>query len=230
MISLLKGEMPTLSSSPAAVRILSLYETYGCEYGFLRFYVQTIDGVLTAVISIMDGNATLLELNNADRHETTCFLSAVGAKTVFSENALPLEKQEVGDVMLFENNTDNKQPQNEIKLQSIYNVMSTCFDMPNFDAWYPDMSHRLRHGGAVAVQNEHGCAVAFKSRTDAIISGICVENGKRSQGYGSAILNELINISGVRKIYALVEENGPKQFYEKNGFSHVGKFSTFKVN
>ena len=69
MISL-NYELPnSLPVTPSAIRILSLYESYGAKYDFLRFYKQEIDGDITAIISIMDNNATLCLINDHDTDE-----------------------------------------------------------------------------------------------------------------------------------------------------------------
>ena len=229
MISL-NYELPnSLPITPSAIRILSLYESYGCNYDFLRFYKQEINGDVTAIISIMDNNATLCLINDHDTDEIIQFLSAIGAKTVFCEKEITLEKLEQGSIMLFDNIEITNHSKNEVKLSNVYDVMSTCFTMPDFNAWYPDISHRIRHGGAVAVEKEYGCAIALKSSIGALISGICVKKNSRNKGHGSVILQGLINTCGSNKIFALVEKDGPKQFYKNNGFYEIGKFATYKV-
>lgn len=229
MISL-NYELPnSLPITPSAIRILSLYESYGCNYDFLRFYKQEINGDITAIISVMDNNATLCLIDDRDTDEIIKFISAIGAKTVFCEKEITLEKLEQGSIMLFDNIEITNHSKNEVKLSNVYDVMSTCFTMPDFSAWYPDISHRIRHGGAVAVEKEYGCAIALKSSIGALISGICVKENSRNKGHGSVILQGLINTCGSNKIFALVEKNGPKQFYKNNGFFEIGKFATYKV-
>ena len=229
MISL-NYELPnSLPITPSAIRILSLYESYGCNYDFLRFYKQEINGDITAIISVMDNNATLCLINDHDTDEIIQFLSAIGAKTVFCEKEIALEKVEQGDIMLFNNFEITNRSLNEVRLKNVYDVMSTYFTMPDFNAWYPDISHRIRHGGAVAVEKEYGCAIALKSSIGALISGICVKENSRNKGHGSVILQGLINTCGSNKIFALVEKDGPKQFYKNNGFFEIGKFATYKV-
>ena len=229
MISLNYELLNSLPVTPSSIRILSLYESYGCNYDFLRFYKQEIDGDITAIISIMDNNATLCLINDHDTDEIIQFLSAIGAKTVFCEKEIALEKLEQGSIMLFDNIEITNRSLNEVRLKNVYDIMSTCFTMPHFNSWYPDISHRIRHGGAVAVEKEYGCAIALKSSIGALISGICVKENSRNKGHGSVILQGLINTCGSNKIFALVEKDGPKQFYKNNGFFEIGKFATYKV-
>ena len=227
MIKLLDSNLPDFSLSAGLVRIQSLYRSYGTSYDFLRFYYQIIDSKTTAIISIMDGNATVVG-NNADYDEIINFLKVVGAKTIYSESKVPLEVIENGYIV----NKSVKPIEIESKdynLSSVYSIMSTSFSLPDFNAWYPDMSHRIRHDGAVAILNDNGAAVGLKGNNSALISGICVKENVRKKGIGSYLLQELIDNLSVGEIFALVDFNGPINFYTKNGFSIVSEFSTYKV-
>ena len=231
MIKLITDGFTDIPVSASGVRISSLYESYGCKYDFLRFYKQTKGDKCTALISLMDGHATVCKLGNSDDSEMLDFLSAVGAKTVYAEYDLPLETIESGSIMHKTSNIIASRDKKDKKMdfKRIYNIMSTSFAMPDFNVWYPDISHRIRHGCAAIIDDDNGCAVALKSTLGALITGICVTEDKRRNGYGSYILNEIISVSGVHDIFALVEKNGTKKFYEVNEFSQVGKFSTYKV-
>lgn len=231
MIKLVTDGFTDIPVSVAGLRISSLYESYGCKYDFLRFYKQIQYDKFTALISLMDGHATVCKLDNSDDSEMLDFLSAVGAKTVYAEYDLPLETIESGSIMHKTSNIIASRDKKDKKMdfKRIYNIMSTSFAMPDFNVWYPDISHRIRHGCAAIIDDDNGCAVALKSTLGALITGICVTEDKRRNGYGSYILNEIISVSGVHDIFALVEKNGTKKFYEVNEFSQVGKFSTYKV-
>ncbi|MBQ2815304.1 MAG: GNAT family N-acetyltransferase [Clostridia bacterium] len=227
MIKLLDGKLPDFPLSAGLVRIQSLYRSYGTSFDFLRFYYQIVDDKITAIMSIMDGNATLVD-NNADYEEIIDFLEVIGAETVYSEGKLPLEiidngyivKKSVAPIEVLSNNCN---------LTIVYDIMSTSFQLPDFNAWYPDMSHRIRHDGAVAILNDNGAAIGLKGDNGALISGICVSENFRKKGLGSSILKELIDNLSVGEIFALVDINGPISFYTKNGFSIVSEFSTYKV-
>ena len=68
-----------------------------------------------------------------------------------------------------------------------------------------------------------------KGDNSALISGICIDKSARNKGHGSLLLQELIDNLSSSGIYALVDINGPINFYTKNGFSIVSEFSTYKV-
>ncbi len=249
MIKLIDNKLPQLPICAASVRIQSLFGSYGCKFDFLRFYEQVIEEKTVAAISIMDGQATICKIGNADFDEIIDFLRVIGVNQVFSNENLPLEKIENGtemrksisggDVISGQSGQDSggsdclpkysETHSDDVKLSEIYNFMSTYFAMSPFDGWYADISHRIRHGGAVAVYQSGGCATAIKCKHGALISGICVDGNGRRKGLGSHILQGIIRKSGAYHIFTLVEDGGPREFYEKNGFAPVGKFSTYKV-
>ena len=227
MIKLLNDGLPVFPLSAGLVRIQSLYRSYGTGFDFLRFYYQTIDDQITAIMSIMDGNATLVGANS-DHNEIIAFLKVIGANTVYFEDELPLEIIESGFVVNI-SVIPIEAKVKEYNLSSIYDIMSTYFTLPDFDIWYPDISHRIRHNGAVAISNSIGAAIGLKGDNCALISGICIDRMKRKKGQGSQLLQELIDTLSSREIYGLVDINGPIEFYTKNGFSIVSEFSTYKV-
>ena len=227
MIKLLDGDLPVFPVSAGLVRIQSLYRSYGTSFDFLRFYYQIIDDKITAIMSIIDDNATLIDVN-ADYDEIVDFLSVIGAKTVYSESKLPLEIIDKGYVVN-KSVMPTEVELRECKLSNIYNIMSTSFPLPDFDTWYPDISHRIRHNGAIALSNKYGAAIGLKGDNNALISGICIDKNARNKEHGSQLLQELIDNLSSSGIYALVDTNGPIDFYTKNGFSIVSEFSTYKV-
>lgn len=228
MIKIITDSLPDMPTSASGVRISSLYESYGCKYNFLRFYMQTIDNKCAAIISVMDGQASVCKVGNTDDGEILRFISVIGANTLYAEYDLPLETIESGRIMhkISRVKTDMNET---IDFKRVYSIMSTAFSMPDFSIWYPDISHRVRHGCAKVIDESYGCAVALKSRLGALITGICVTENECRKGCGSRILNNLTATLQADDIFALVENSGPINFYETNGFSMAGKFGTYKV-
>ena len=70
-------------------------------------------------------------------------------------------------------------PKTDISLSALYTALKQGEDgdieLPVFDVFAPDLSHRLRHGGAVAELTEFGAAVAFTCEYGGIINGIAVK-------------------------------------------------------
>lgn len=228
MISLISGALPPMEMRASSVRITSLYEAYGCKYDFLRFFIQRNDeDSITAILSLIDGNATLYCRADADTDELVGFARAIGAETIYSELPLPLAKAEHG-VILKKQSVGNKTGTDQIDLKALYAILSDAFVMPEFSAWYPDISHRIRHGCACAVLDCCGGAVMLLSSIGAMICGIAVKDELRGNGNGSKLLNTIEQYAHNCDIFALAEEQ-VAGFYEKKGYVRTGIFSTYKV-
>ena len=95
---------------------------------------------------------------------------------------------------------------------------SEILSKPDFDGWYADMSHRIRHKIALALENQKG-ALVFSHITDtsAIISGIAVLPSERKNGVGTKLLSKGINSVSGRKVFACTD-SATTDFYLKNGF------------
>ncbi|MBO5872939.1 MAG: GNAT family N-acetyltransferase [Clostridia bacterium] len=105
-------------------------------------------------------------------------------------------------------------------LSELYSALSSGIDgdvfLPSFDIFAPDVSHRIRHGAAVALAEEFGGALAFKSQNAAVINGIAVKKDSRQRGFGSLLLNRLIaHLHG--DVFACTSDEN-NNFYIKNGF------------
>lgn len=152
--------------SEAGVRILSLVQAYGVEQSFLRFW----RGEYGSAISLMDGHA-VIELQQEERDELFIFLTMqpeVRSVRTDEENARllaalwPRSRLETGAVLTLR---DRIVPTGPADLTSspreIYPILQTGFGetLPAFDAWYADVSHRMRHGVCrAAVVREMGQA------------------------------------------------------------------------
>ncbi len=123
------------------------------EQSFLRFW----RGEYGSAISLMDGHA-VIELQQEERDELFIFLTMqpeVRSVRTDEENARllaalwPRSRLETGAVLTLR---DRIVPTGPADLTSspreIYPILQTGFGetLPAFDAWYADVSHRMRHG------------------------------------------------------------------------------------
>lgn len=84
-------------------------------------------------------------------------------------------------------------------LREIYPILQTGFGetLPAFDAWYADVSHRMRHGVCrAAVVREMGrpvaCAMTVaQARDGAVLGAVATLPDYRSRGYASACVTTL---------------------------------------
>lgn len=233
-ISEVNGVVP---SSATAVRVLSLLFSYNTNYDFARFWVQyDKDENLTALISRLDGEATVFNINGANYDEIIHFLNAVGCNSLLIENYdLPLATIESGCIMRFFGNVRSHiKIEESPKLHMVYDIMSTSFDMPNFDYWYVDISHRIRHGYSKCYVNQNAStATVSVAKKSALIYGVATLPEMRGMGLGGAVLDYALadlNKNGIDNIFVMVSNKNLQTFYENHGFMNCSLFNTYRLD
>ena len=224
-------KVDTLPSIP--VSSMSLAKIYAQKRAFSdsplenNFWVQTDDSdKITAVISEDIGSMNLY-CDGADYGELYDFLSVVRPSVIFTEyeNALPLKiKCERVRNMLTVKSIKTESLVEDFTLQQLYDGLENGSDvdihLPPFEVFAPDVSHRLRHGGAVAVTREYGAALAFLYDGGGVMSGIALSPEFRGKGLGKSLLRELLaNIDGD---FFVAANDVNKNFYLRNGFTLSG--------
>ena len=109
----------------------------------------------------------------------------------------------------------------DFSLHTLYDRLSYGNDvdihLPSFEIFAPDVSHRLRHGGAVAVVKDEGAALAFLYEGGGVMSGIALSAACRGKGLGKALLNELL--THIEGDFFVAANDINKEFYLRNGFT-----------
>lgn len=218
-------------SNPFACRIFSQLLAYGTGERFLEHWVQLEDNKPRAVISRMDGNITIFCENVND--ELLEFIEAVGYNTVFADKEL-FPQYWSGEVLM----KFVRKPETEISdnidfnptIREIYSVLERCrgedFEIPDFDSFYPDMSHRVRHnlsrilayrldGQAIAC-----CMTSAETGNCAIISGVACLSEYRGKGYASKLVAKIAEALSDRDIFVFCREE-LVGFYSGLGFSSI---------
>ena len=103
----------------------------------------------------------------------------------------------------------------------------------NFDSWYVDISHRIRHGAAKAftlnMDEEIISSALFSSiyKKNAILTGVQTKPEFRKMGYGSALVSAMCcDFNGT--VYLMRENGRNESFYKKLGFENIGKWRIYK--
>lgn len=221
-----------------SVRIFSLLNAYGCKYPFARFYKQTDDGgTIAAVLSVLDKDITVSFIPEySDKTELADFISVLEFSTVLCSEDLTLDcEYEYGAVMC----TDKK-----MEIPCDYTVIDEypyLFDLynfidcseSNFEAWYVDISHRIRHNAAKAVTlkiNDDIISSAIFSSiydNDAVLTAVRTKPNFRNMGYASTLVSAMCcDIKGT--VYIMRERDKNKSFYEKLGFKNIGTWRMYK--
>ena len=116
-------------------------------------------------------------------------------------------------------------------LQEVYRLLSLGVDgpvcLPDFQDWYPDFSHRLRHGCAAFAATPHSVAAAgFVAEQAAIITGVAVDPACRGQGLGAQTVASLCAaLRQQEKQIFVYTTPSVVPFYLKLGFQKVEEYT-----
>lgn len=209
-----------------AQKIRALFQAYGTGYDFCKFFKQG-----SAVLAYLDGSCVLYCDNNADFIELSDFLQVNGFSDLFcSEDVadmlskyIPADYQKVIS-MKFSGNSCPADIREANSLIDLFSIVSTGFDI-EFEPWYLDMSHRIRHGVTRAFQLDEKAALVVQHNIngEALLSQIAVVPNFRGNGYASKLIRAVCSVLSPSECYVICE---PKllSFYEKVGFEPCGEY------
>ncbi len=216
------------------IKLRSLAISYGFGRNFCTFWYQINDmGEITAVIGKF-GSAVTVSHKSADMGELSNFIRFIGfSELVCSQSLARLFGDSKAELI----NSVEKQIESEYKFlkeltylefREIYDILESyggeAVTLGDFEDWYVDISHRIRHGGAIAVLSEQGCGISLLTEDACIINGIAVKTEYRGKGYGRELLVRLGSAKPVTRSLAFCLDS-ELPFYKKCGYSFVSKYS-----
>lgn len=212
-----------------ARKIYALWLCYGIKYDFCRFY--TADG---AVICGQDGSFVVSDFGNCDFEELAEFFAMNGfAEILCSEHTgkalsenMNCNRKDV-DLMRFNGIGVPCDTEKDTSLEELFNILKTSFDI-EFEPWYLDMSHRIRHGVA-RTRRLDGSALVIQHELfgSALISQVATVPDERGKGSASRLISAVCAELSESDIFVICEDE-LCGFYEKNGFSKVCKKSILR--
>ncbi len=224
MITAFYGKKPPIPEKGAeALKIHSLFHSYGAGYDFCRFYCFN-GGMLVA----LEKDYILYEtgkLSDSDFEEIGGFLSFYGFKTLFcSERAgISLKKFLAGkynpvNYMRFNGSPLYEDINCDPNLSEVYAVLKTGFEI-EYEHWYLDISHRVRHGVSMCCMLGKSAAlvVQYNIKGEALLSQIAVIPEERGKGVGERFIRSVCGLPELRNVYAICE-NRTLGFYLHSGF------------
>lgn len=215
--------------SPFGCPIISAAEAYGVDKLFAQFWS---DG--HAAYSKLDGVVRICgEIE--DPEEAVAFLGAIGAELIVCEQSvakqLKLHVADHGVVLYKELLAQVGSPlSNEVSVRSVYDVLHECDMVGEFEPFYLDVSHRVRHNTAIcsAVYSENKMAAASVTVFGAgcaLITAVGVRAEYRRQGFGTQVMKKTESrLSGC--VYLFRAENENERFYETLGYRPCGIWCT----
>ncbi len=229
-----------------AVRIRSWHVAYGTQTRFLSSFT---DGRGT-FLSVMDGFAVLADLTGeatdgaAVDEEWAAFIAmhpdirrvrcahAAGERLAAALQA-PVATGEVQrcDACPPSGRTDGLVPVRTVRAEGVYRLLCDVFPdgaLPPFDAFYVDLSHRLRHGlcRIAAVEDPPGtplaCAMTVAEAPDAVVIGaVATAPQRRRRGYASSCIRALL-AEDARPALIAPNDDAAARLYRSLGFSPCG--------
>lgn len=235
MISLIQKEKETrrflqvCEKTAFGCKAASLLYSYGLDKRFACFWM---DQETDVVFCMMDG-VMILSGTVVREQETKEFLRAVGAQQVMcaikNAEALHLPILQRGDVL--RKKADSSLPEKHwnpsVNVREIYGLLEECEMVEEFEPFYLDLSHRLRHGTAFVVTEYRdcrlvGCAVVpVISRDSAVISAVAVSEEYRRQGIGTLLMQEAQRRLPGKTLYIFREQGKHQAFYKSLGYVKV---------
>ncbi len=239
MIKLNQTTLPDLDGffdKFSATKIKANELSYGHKFPFLLFWCQYIENSLTAVICRFEQAVILVAKKGADLNEIKDFLFAVGFNSLEGEYELisrlvpnninaynVVYKKTAGDL------APCPTPNIKAVFDTLYSKENEHIKPTDFEAFYADLSHRIRHGTAAAVltQNSATAIASHITKENAVISGVAVKPNNRGKGLGLAALKSLESHLAWRNIFAAVDDS-VLEFYVKAGYTAKYKIAVYE--
>ncbi len=234
MIEILSGSLPPyLGFNPFIyTKISASLKAYGDNFPFLTFWVQSSNKSPTALICKQDDTVFVTATLEADFEELLEFLSVIGYSSLQTERDTASRlglKGEVYALLEFTNPNPCYTPNfKEASVKKVYEILFSSqnkdITTTEFEGFYADLSHRIRHGTALAEITENASAAVASHiyKGSAVISGVATLKEKRGQELARITLTRLIKHLP-QNIYTASKDAA--QFYLKLGFKTIGEIT-----
>lgn len=229
--------------TPFGCRIRSVVGAYGVGEPFAQFWVQ--DG--GTALAKLDDAVLLEEGGSLNREELSGFVRMLGAKTLSctEQNAgkLGFLAARSGEIMAAPGSVSapDRAAGAELNpnLREAYALLCAAetsgFVPPEFEPFYMDVSHRIRHGAALSAGIRDGGELrAFalcSSMTEraAVVSSVAVLPECRRRGFGRAVVAALTAALCRKKIYIFRADGENEAFYRAVGFRACGRWAECRL-
>lgn len=219
-----------LSSLPEsgveAQKIRALLTAYGTKYDFCRFFVSD-----SFILCETYGGFVLCEYTDkVDVNELSEFLVFHGFSEIFCSETLgePLLKslrcssKKVNLMRFCGKAVPNENIEASPRLDDVYRIIGSAFDI-EYEPWYADMSHRIRHGVSGArVLGGSALVIQHNLNGEALLSQIATLPDLRGQGGASRLIRGVCAELSESAVYVLCEDK-LLPFYGRLGFEKISE-------
>ncbi len=213
------GALPLTGVEPQKIR--ALCRAYGFEYDFCRVYAQGE----RAFLSLLDGSAVLWAAQGADFGELADFLRMNGFLELFcgGEAARELSARlglapRQALLMRFDGRAKEFPVDYSPQLSDVYAIVGQAFGM-EFEPWYLDLSHRIRHGvSTAALAGRSALVIQHRANGEALLSQVATDPRYTGQGSASKLILGVCAALSPDRVFVLCERR-LEGFYARLGFT-----------
>lgn len=227
-------DFPNIATNEVLVRICGLRLTYGLDVSFIRYYTDG-EGALLAVMDqvglyhaeVLTEEWCAFLVMNPDISTIHCSES-IGNALIDSG----LWQGRVGVVMSYAGERPEKTDESVCTnpyLPHVYELLKDHFPgISSFDYWYPDVSHRIRHGRghiSAILEGDQVISTAMtvaETDTAAILGQVATHSDFRRRGLAEKCIKSTISNCKDKNLYILPIDEYAQKLYEKLGFKGDG--------
>lgn len=220
----------------ASLRIAALWEAYG-DVPFIRYYTDGEGGLLAVMDGVgffsVAGDLTeewIAFLSMVPDLQRLCCSGEVG-KTVSVLTRWPCRTS-----VVLEYKGERPSVGEDIcrtpSLPAVYALLQQCFDtLSPFEAWYPDVSHRVRHDCCMLACKLAEDRVVSTAMTvaqadgHALLGQVATDPAFRCRGYAASCLLDLVGRWQGKHLYIIPANDNARILYEKLGFCPQGTWA-----
>lgn len=235
-------------NDPFACRIISLYNCYALGLPFVDYWMITDDfsGKCTGAVARSGTDFILFLTSESNIDEVSSFMRVAGVSSVIcnADYKLDLYPDRVtyGAVLMKSSpfeigniSADFVAPDIKEAYELIVKCADENFTPPEFDDFYVDVNHKLRHKTMRICglrKDSRLTSVAMtvaESSNGAVLGAVACDPDYRKQGYGSETVKYISNllIAENKTVYLHRAENANVSFYDNLGFTEIGKWSEY---
>lgn len=212
------------NSGIPAQKIRALLFAYGTEYEFCRFFHSD-----DFIISELGGEFVVCEIGcNSDYDELSEFFGFCGFTKIFCSERVGEQlserlrcKCEIVNLMRFAGQGVLCETEHNSSLSEVYETLKLAFDI-EFEPWYLDMSHRIRHGITSVRRLENSVlAIQHNLNGEALLSQIVTVPQGRNKGNAARLIRAVCAELYPSAVFVLCHDE-LTEFYKRVGFLQDG--------
>ncbi len=195
-------------------KIKALYEAYGFSYSFLKFFRSE-----RAVIAFYYASAVICGECD-DEISQFCGISGVTDLLISHGGS----SDGILYIMEYKGKGGFAELKTDTSYEKVYDILKDGFDM-DFDSWYTDICHNVRHGISEIYTLDEKAAVTKMFSMDgiALLSLVAVKKEHRKENYGRRIVEAAAKrLCPENRVYVICEEE-LLPFYKKCGFEKTAE-------